>query len=819
MARTVFSVARNVVGRTRRMQRRWAVLVSLIVMVSAGLVLQAVHDTGVFELDGNAVTNVSHDWADVFAGTSGAAAATFVDDGSLNATIFTGGGSKDPQNLNQWAWKDGAGGLPDKDNLLHSFAARYSLTPSANCPSGGAATCDVLFFGSDRFDNSGDAQQGFWFFQNPVSTRYDTNNDGLLDADCPITIGGGTGFCDPTTGLAAAHRNGDLLIISDFSNGGTTSTISVYKWNSAVSGNLELLQTSDAANCATAGNNDAFCGIVNPNNGTATGGWGFTDKSGNHSFLNGEFYEGGVNLSTLGLSGECFASVASETRSSTSTTATLKDFVIGTFGRCTSGLTTTPKTGAGADIPVGGLSIGTGSVSVKDSATLTIGGSPTWTGTLKFFLCGPNAGLCTTGGTQIGDAAGITVTNATLQPILSDAATVTSAGTYCWRGEFDSNTSGVPDAADATAGECFVVNPKTPSISTTAGGTVQIGNAVTDNATLLGTAAKPGSPVINPTTPGGAAGGTITFFLYGPAADPNAPTCTTLAAGFPATGIVASVTGDGSYGPVSFTPTSAGTYVWGANYSGDSPNTTIVNGVCPAASETVVVTPKQPAITTTATAGPVNLGQSIDDVAHLTGTNVKPDGSPAGGTITFSLYGPSASAVCTTAIATRVVNVSGDGDYTASTGTGTGTLTPTAAGTYYWIAAYSGDLPNTKSVSGACGDANEASVIQQLQPTISTAQTFTVKDSATISVTGGGNLAGSVHFRLFETMDCTGATLVDQSVGVAGASPQSRETTPVSITTSKPILSWLVEYTSTNQAHKNVTSSCRTENAALSIVQ
>ena len=52
-------------------------------------------------------------------------------------------------------------GLPDKDNLLHSFAARYSLAPSSTCPSGSAPTCEVLYFGSDRYDNSGDAQQGF----------------------------------------------------------------------------------------------------------------------------------------------------------------------------------------------------------------------------------------------------------------------------------------------------------------------------------------------------------------------------------------------------------------------------------------------------------------------------------------------------------------------------------------------------------------------------------------------------------------------------------------------------------------------------------
>ena len=53
-----------------------------------------------------------------------------------NATIFTGGGSKDRIDVASWAWKDGAGGLPDKDNLTHSFAARYNLPPEPMAPTG-----------------------------------------------------------------------------------------------------------------------------------------------------------------------------------------------------------------------------------------------------------------------------------------------------------------------------------------------------------------------------------------------------------------------------------------------------------------------------------------------------------------------------------------------------------------------------------------------------------------------------------------------------------------------------------------------------------
>ena len=136
-------------------------------LLAAGVAM-AVHNTGLFELDGNAVSanaaspvGPADDWdrvchektgsalcgtttnttgaseiawsADCLAGTSG------VSCGNLNATIFTGGGSKDPIDINQWAWKDGAGGLPDKDNLLHGFAARYQTTgtnSAGTCPNG-----------------------------------------------------------------------------------------------------------------------------------------------------------------------------------------------------------------------------------------------------------------------------------------------------------------------------------------------------------------------------------------------------------------------------------------------------------------------------------------------------------------------------------------------------------------------------------------------------------------------------------------------------------------------------------------------------------
>ena len=252
--------------------------------------------------------------------------------------------------------------------------------------------------------------------------------------------------------------------------------------------------------------------------------------------MNGEFYEGGINLSLFNLSQECFASVLLETRSSTSTDATLKDFVLSNFGECPSQLVTTPKTGAGGDIPQVGLSIGSGSVLVKDSAVLSVTGTNNFTGTLSFHICGPTLGTCDTGGVAAGSA---TVTaNGTYT---SDTVTVTSAGRYCWRGDFVSGTQGVPNSSDSSEGECFLVTPVTPTLTTNASAPVVLGNPISDTATLGGTANQPGTPVINPTTPGAPAGGTITFRAYGP----NDPTCAN-APVFTSSAVV--VSGNATYG-------------------------------------------------------------------------------------------------------------------------------------------------------------------------------------------------------------------------------------------------------------------------------
>jgi hypothetical protein len=213
------------------------------------------------------------------------------------------------------------------------------------------------------------------------------------------------------------------------------------------------------------------------------------------------------------------------------------------------------------------------------------------------------------------------------------------------------------------------------------------------------------------------------------------------------------------------------------------------------------------ALTTTATSS-VTLGNPISDTAHL---NV-PAG--AGGTITFHLF-PSL-ADCQNTPPTNEINtgltpvsVSGPGDYNS------GNFTPTATGTYYWVAVYSGDA-TTDGASTACGDANESSVVNTVPSSMTSAQSFIPNDSATISASAGGNLVGNVTFDVYASTDCTGTLIYHEVVPVSGASSQTVHTNNTTNSTTAANVSWNVSYDSTNPAQDDISAKCF-EKTALSI--
>ena len=110
-----------------------------------------------------------------------------------------------------------------------------------------------------------------------------------------------------------------------------------------------------------------------------------------------------------------------------------------------------------------------------------------------------------------------------------------------------------------------------------------------------------------------------------------------------------------------------------------------------------------PSIATNASAG-FTVGQpgTLSDVATVSG-RVSP---VAGATIDFRLYRPG-DETCTGTAVFESLNVA----YPVNGGPVTSAAyTPTQAGTYRWVASYSGDA-NNRPVAGACNDANETVTI------------------------------------------------------------------------------------------------------------
>jgi hypothetical protein len=104
-------------------------------------------------------------------------------------------------------------------------------------------------------------------------------------------------------------------------------------------------------------------------------------------------------------------------------------------------------------------------------------------------------------------------------------------------------------------------------------------------------------------------------------------------------------------------------------------------------------------LATQSSAASIQLGSTIHDTATLTG------GTTPTGSIEFKLFGPSdPKCLAAPAYTSPFSSASGDGSYPSPA------FQPTAAGTYSWVALYSGD-ENNASVATACGDQNESVIV------------------------------------------------------------------------------------------------------------
>jgi hypothetical protein len=343
------------------------------------------------------------------------------------------------------------------------------------------------------------------------------------------------------------------------------------------------------------------------------------------------------------------------------------------------GNNTTQTPGAGGG-PCCGLQPGTAGTAFSASGPGTGGNSPSQNGT------GGGAGLYGGGGGGGGGfGGGGGGTDYCGDAFVVGAVTVTDC--------VQSAGAGTQTTAGAGTGFAKVTLSwvLSPTLSTSAPGSATAAAEISASA-LPATLAAGDTPT-----------GTITFRVFGPS--PTAPTdCSA--------GTVvgtATVAGNSVHTPsAGFTPTQGGVYWWYASYSGDANNAAAAS-TCGSAMPKTTVARVSTALSGTASDGIV-LGGSVRDTAMLT------NGASPTGQVTFHLYGPGDATCASAPVFTDTVPASGNGTYESAQ------FTPTALGTYHWIATYSGDATN-QAATTACGDAPQTvAVTEPVEPPVEPAE-------------------------------------------------------------------------------------------------
>jgi hypothetical protein len=271
-------MATRILGQRRSRRRGRFLLAPIFLVAVVALFLstgaQAVHDLGLFELDRNAENDAAvagDDW-DSLPGSSLDFTGILPDIAPLpGGTQFQGGGSKDDLDITSWLWK--AGEPLDKDDITNAYAASYTNTVDSGENDVGDL---IVYFGLDRFSTAGSAQVGFWFLQDP--------DFGLTNTPS----GGGFRF-------SGQHQDNDVLVQSNFTNGGAISNLTVYKWMSGALVEVTSVSASDCVSSAPA--DDPACATVNQSPTDAP--WDYTPRANEGppgTFQTSAFFEGGINI-------------------------------------------------------------------------------------------------------------------------------------------------------------------------------------------------------------------------------------------------------------------------------------------------------------------------------------------------------------------------------------------------------------------------------------------------------------------------------------------------------------------------------------------
>lgn len=345
------------------------------------------------------------------------------------------------------------------------------------------------------------------------------------------------------------------------------------------------------------------------------------------------------------------------------------------------------------------------------SDTATLAGATAPTGQVTFSLY--NNQQCTgtpvySNAVDVGDGQNLASGN---------TGTNLAPGLYEWVATYPGDVNN-NKATSGCGTEPVTVGQAAPMLDTSATVSATAGSAISDSATLTG---------------GSSPTGAVTFQAFGP----NNASCTGSAA---YTSVSVTVTGDGTVNASpTFTPAAAGTYQWVATYSGDANNASVIHA-CGSAHESSMVMMAalaNPTVTTTAHgAGPLGPTNTISDTAFLKGGN-----NPQG-TINFAVYGPG-DTNCNTPLTTLHATANGNGTYQS------GPYTPTAVGTYRFVASYGGDNANNPAHT-TCGDTGESVAMTKAHPTLTTNASLTGSSTADVGhLAGGVNPTGTIHFNLY----------------------------------------------------------------------
>jgi hypothetical protein len=340
-----------------------------------------------------------------------------------------------------------------------------------------------------------------------------------------------------------------------------------------------------------------------------------------------------------------------------------------TVNKAPTSIDTTPSNANGA--PVG--------TALTDSATVS-GFNPT--GNMRFYLFGPDNPTCNFNQTSDSEPNGWVFMAGPIALVDGKASvpapgyTTTETGVYQWVADYggDSNNT---EARSGCGKEAVTISKGPTSINThpSSADGAPVGTALTDSGTVIGN---------NPT-------GNLRFYLFGP----ENPTCNFKQVSESAphgwifmAGPIALVDGKASVPAPGYTTTEPGVYQWVADYGGDA-NNTEARSEC--GKEAVTIGKHSDALTSTPSPGGVT-GTVIFDTVKVT------DGMNPGGTVTFSLYGPTDPTCGSASIFSSTVALGGDGTAKSASFSGT-----SKAGTYNWIAVYNGDSNNVSS-NDKCGD-------------------------------------------------------------------------------------------------------------------